>query len=78
MKRLFAIHLLAFALTGPTAALATSGNAPDPSPAAREAGTNNRIVISVSGRQGGSVAAYARWHFAQDGKGEGKRRFARD
>ncbi len=42
-----------------------------------EAG-EGRVVISVSGKSGGDTAAYARWHFAQDGDREGARRFAAD
>ena len=78
MKRISVALLLALAAVGPAFAM---GDAPQNSKATAEAQTDakpGRIVISVSGREGGSAAALARWHFAQGQSGEGARRFAAD
>ena len=82
MKHLNLITVLALALAGPTAALATTTESNLSTKtnvsATKASSKKGHIVISVSGREGGSNAAYARWHFAQGQSGEGRRRFARD
>ncbi len=78
MKQLSLALVLALGAASPALAMNNVQQKSSATSTAQAEAPKGRIVISVSGREGGSAAALARWHFAQGQSGEGARRFAAD